>query len=71
MTLSASKRFERGCARKRRYQSLVQAERYVVGFAVTGVAEGLEAYECEFCGFFHLGHPNRRWTEPARADAAN
>lgn len=53
-------RRQRRCIGKRRYQSLVQAQRYIDAFHALGKAEGLDAYACSFCGYFHIGHPRKR-----------
>jgi hypothetical protein len=57
-------RFLAGCAGKDRYPTAASAEavcrlmhRGKLGHRISRMdAELLEAYECDYCGFWHLGH---------------
>lgn len=63
---------EMGCDGKRRYQSRIQAERYVAAFHALGIDSGLNAYACVFCDRWHIGHrleSDARRARKARAQA--
>ncbi len=61
MTLSRAARLRRkiarSCGSKHRYKSLARAERAVRKYAedFPEVKQPLNAYQCEFCGLFHVG----------------
>lgn len=46
-------KWQRGCGRKRKYALRSHALKKSNGM------QGVEPYECSFCGFWHIGH-NRR-----------
>jgi hypothetical protein len=52
-------RRHRSCTRKRPFRTLFYALSFLDYLHTQGMGSGLEAYECvDFCGEFHLGHPN-------------
>lgn len=50
-------RYLRSCQKKVKYGRQETALRAIADMSSKGVV-GLEAYECQFCSKWHIGHPN-------------
>lgn len=58
-----------GCRRKRRHETVEQAERAAVYALGKSDAERLVVYACHLCGGFHLSsHRGRGWVLEARKE---
>ena len=54
-TTSSERQKRRSCTRKAPFQTLLSADR-AASRATARTGELILAYECKFCGYFHIGH---------------
>lgn len=63
------RKMQDSCLSKKRYPAQQRAQIAVENLERNG-EEGVQAYECRFCGHWHVGH-RRRWRSRQKPTSAN